>query len=46
VWIAGSYKSDYARTYAREGLEISDMIAEAVAGRLNDAAVQAEDVEA
>jgi hypothetical protein len=23
VWIAGSYQSDYARNYAREGLEIS-----------------------
>ena len=26
VWIAGSYQSDYARNYAREGLEISDMV--------------------
>jgi hypothetical protein len=24
VWIAGSYQSDFARIYAREGLEISD----------------------
>ena len=46
VWIAGSYQSDYARNYAREGLEISDMIAEAVTGTLNDAAVKPEDVEA
>ena len=29
VWIAGSYQSDYARNYAREGLEISGMVAEA-----------------
>ena len=29
VWIAGSYQSDFARNYAREGLEISDMVAEA-----------------
>src|ERR1700751_3736121 len=42
VWIAGTYQSDYAR----EGLEISDMIAEAVAGTFNDAAVEPEDVEA
>ena len=28
VWIAGSYQSEYARDYAREGLEISDMVAE------------------
>ena len=46
VWIAGSYQSDYARNYAREGLEISDMIAEAVAGTLRDASAAAEDVEA
>jgi acetyl-CoA C-acetyltransferase len=46
VWIAGSYQSDYARNYAREGLEISDMIAEAVTGTLNDATVNPEDVEA
>ena len=46
VWIAGSYQSDYARNYAREGLEISDMIAEAVAGTLHDASAEPEDVEA
>ena len=32
VWIAGGYQSDFARNYAREGLEISDMVAEAVEG--------------
>jgi acetyl-CoA C-acetyltransferase len=37
VWIAGSYQSDFARNYAREGLEISDMVAEAVAGTLHNA---------
>ena len=46
VWIAGSYQSDYARNYAREGLEISDMVAEAVAGTLNDAGTAPESVEA
>jgi acetyl-CoA C-acetyltransferase len=46
VWIAGSYQSDYARNYAREGLEISDMIAEAVAGTLDHAHVAAEAVDA
>jgi hypothetical protein len=29
--IAGSYQSDFARNYSREGLEISDMVSE---GRL------------
>jgi acetyl-CoA C-acetyltransferase len=46
VWIAGSYQSDYARNYAREGLEISDMIAEAVTGTLEDAGIVPADVEA
>jgi len=46
VWIAGSYQSDYARNYAREGLEISDMVAEAVTGTLDSAGVAAEDVDA
>jgi acetyl-CoA C-acetyltransferase len=46
VWIAGSYQSDYARNYAREGLEISDMVAEAVTRTLDDAKMNAQDVEA
>ena len=46
VWIAGSYQSDFARNYAREGLEISDMVAESVAGTLDWAGVAAEDVAA
>jgi len=46
VWIAGSYQSDYARNYAREGLEISDMIAEAVTGTLDDANTDASEIEA
>ena len=46
MWIAGSYQSDFARNYAREGLEISDMVAEAVSGTLDRAGVAAKDVEA
>jgi acetyl-CoA C-acetyltransferase len=46
AWIAGSYQSDFARNYAREGLEISDMVAEAVAGTLEAAQIGPEDVEA
>jgi acetyl-CoA C-acetyltransferase len=45
-WIAGSYQSDFARNYAREGLEISDMVGEAVAGTLQAAGLAARDVEA
>ena len=46
AWIAGSHQSDYARNYAREGLEISDMVAEAVTGTLDSAKIAARDVEA
>jgi len=46
VWIAGSFQSDYARNYAREGLEISDMVAEAVTGTLDNAHVAPDTVEA
>ncbi len=46
VLIAGSYQSDFARNYAREGLEISDMVAEAVTGTLDSAGREPEDVEA
>jgi acetyl-CoA C-acetyltransferase len=46
VWIAGSYQSDFARNFAREGLEISDLVAEAVAGTLDDAGVAVPDVQA
>jgi len=45
VRIAGSYQSDFARNYAREGLEISDMVAEAVEGTLASAGLEPEDVE-
>ena len=46
TWIAGSYQSDFARNYAREGLEISDMVAEAVEGTLRSAGLEPEDVDA
>ena len=45
AWIAGSYQSDFARNYAREGLEISDMVAEAVAGTLHSTGLEPQDVE-
>ncbi|HLK77370.1 MAG TPA: hypothetical protein VKU77_27435 [Streptosporangiaceae bacterium] len=46
AWIAATYQSDYARNYAREGLEISDMIAEAVTGTVDDASTDASEIEA
>src|SRR5258708_20513911 len=45
VWIAGGYQSDFARNYAREGLEISDMVAESLQGTLRSAGLEPEDVE-
>jgi acetyl-CoA C-acetyltransferase len=46
VWIAGGYQSDFARNYAREGLEISDLVAETVGATLADAGVGPAEVEA
>jgi acetyl-CoA C-acetyltransferase len=46
AWIASSYQSDFARNYAREGLDISDMVGEAVAGTLEAAGLPARDVDA
>jgi acetyl-CoA C-acetyltransferase len=46
VWIASSYQSDFARNYAREGRDISDMVAEAVVGTLEPAGHNAADVDA
>jgi acetyl-CoA C-acetyltransferase len=45
VRIAGSYQGDFARNYAREGLDISDMVAEAVAGTLDGAGLDPADIE-
>ncbi|NNN01587.1 MAG: thiolase domain-containing protein [Acidimicrobiaceae bacterium] len=41
VWIAGSYQSDFSRNLLREGLEVSDLVAEVVNGTLEDAQVDA-----
>lgn len=46
VWIAGSVQTDFARNYGREGLEVSDLVAETVAGTLADARVEPEAVQA
>jgi acetyl-CoA C-acetyltransferase len=46
VWIAGSVQTDFARNYGREGLEVSDLVAEAVAGTLDDAGAPPEAVQA
>jgi acetyl-CoA C-acetyltransferase len=45
VFILGGYQTDFARGYAREGLDISDMMREAIEGALHDAQVDVADVE-
>ena len=45
VWIAGSYQSDFSRNYLREGLEVSDLVAEVVNGTLEDAHADASAVQ-
>lgn len=45
VYILGGHQTDFARNYAREGLEVSDLVADTVAGTLADAAVDAEAIE-
>ena len=45
VFILGGYQTDFARNYAKEGLEISDLVADAVAGTLADAQVAPSTIE-
>ena len=44
VFVLGGAQTDFARNFAREGLEISDLVAEVVQATLADALVAAEDV--
>lgn len=41
VFILGGHQTDYARNYAKEGLEVSDLVADTVAGTLSAAQVDA-----
>jgi acetyl-CoA C-acetyltransferase len=45
VFILGGYQTDFARSYAREGLDISDMMREAIEGAIQDACIDVTDVE-
>ncbi|WP_019631216.1 acetyl-CoA acetyltransferase [Actinomadura atramentaria] len=44
VWVLGGYQTDFARNWARAGLEFSDLVAEVVGGTLRDARADAADV--
>jgi acetyl-CoA C-acetyltransferase len=46
TWVLGGAQSDFARTLAKEGLEIDALVAEVVRGALDDAGVGADAVEA
>lgn len=45
IFILGGCQTDFARNYAKEGLEISDMVRDVVDGTLTDAGVEAREVE-
>jgi len=45
VYVLGGYQTDFARSYAREGLDISDMMREAIEGALADSNIDVADVD-
>ena len=45
VYVLGGLQTDFARNWAREGLEIADAMQEIVVGGLEQARLEADDVE-
>lgn len=45
LFVLGGMQTDFARNYAREGLDVSDLVGEVVRGTLTDAHVEASDIE-
>ncbi len=45
IYVLGGYQTDFARAYAREGLDISDMMRESMEGALVDASIDAADID-
>ena len=45
VFVLGGYQTDFARAYAREGLDISHMMRESIEGALADAGVAAVEIQ-
>src|SRR4051812_27787108 len=45
IWVLGGHQTDFARNWARAGLEFSDLVGEVVEGTLADSGVGAEAVE-
>jgi acetyl-CoA C-acetyltransferase len=45
IFILGGFQTDFARNYAKQGLEISDLVADVVSGTLADAHVEPSDID-
>lgn len=45
VFILGGYQTDFARSFAREGLDISDMMREAIVGAVQDARIDLTEID-
>ena len=45
VYVLGGHQTDFARSFAREGKDISDMMREAIEGALADAGLEADDID-
>jgi acetyl-CoA C-acetyltransferase len=45
IFVLGGHQTDFARNYAREGLEISDLVADVVSGTLGEASLDPAAVE-
>ena len=45
IFVLGGAQTDFARSYAREGFEVADLMADAVAGTLRGSLVDAGDIE-
>lgn len=45
IYILGGFQTDFARNYAKQGLEVSDLVADAVGGTWADARIDADEIE-
>ena len=45
VYVLGGYQTDFSRSYAREGLDISDMMREAIEGALINASIDVAEID-
>ena len=45
IYVLGGYQTDFARSYARENMDVSDMMREAIEGALADSGLDAVDID-